>query len=142
MFDGLDTAPRLLLVEPGQLTTWAPRVRSQLGKMADRSGGRYLAQDILAALASGRMQLWLVIHGPDLMCVTLTELQQYPRRRALRLIGLVGHQPRKWRHLLLSIEAVAKDAMGCDLMEAFHEPRFGVILPGYETTHWFGEKRL
>lgn len=142
MFDGLDTSVHPLLVDPGQLSTWAPRVRPHLDKMGDGSNGRYLGTDILAAIAAGRMQLWLGMDAGAIVCVAVTEVISYPRRRAMRLIGAVGSRPRLWRVFRLGVEAAARDNFGCNLMEAFHVPRFKVLLRDYRTTHWFGEKSL
>lgn len=142
MFDGLDPSVQALLVDTTQLASWAPHVRPHLEKMAANSGGRYLFIDLLTAVAARNMQLWLAVKGPDLMAVMMTEVVTYPRTRSLRLIGLVGTKPRVWRHLLATIERIAKQDFGCSKMEALHLPRFKAILPGYETTHWLGEKWL
>lgn len=142
MFDGLDQSVQPFLVEPMQLAAWAVRVRPHLEKMAEGSRGRYDATDILTAVAAGRMQLWLALHGAELLCVMVTQIENYPRCRAIRLIGLVGSRPRVWRGLLAGVEAAAKTNFGCQIAEAWHIPRFKAILPGYETTHWFSEKAL
>lgn len=142
MFDGVDPGVQPLYVAPDQLATWASRVRPYMDKMAAGSGGRYHGEDLLQAVAAGRMQLWIALRGSDLLCAMLTEIHRYPRATALRMIGLVGSRPREWRGLLRKVEATSRDILGCDLIEAFHLPRFAVILPGYKTTHWFGEKRL
>lgn len=142
MFDGLDPVPQLILVDTTQLASWAPHVRPHLEKMAAASGGRFLFIDILTAIAARHMQLWLVVNGPDLMAVLVTEVITYPRLRAMRLIGLVGIRPHVLKRLLGQVERAAKQDFGCAKMEALHLPRFRAILPGYETTHWFGEKAL
>lgn len=142
MWDGVDTSPQLLYVDPAQLATWSARVRPHFEKMAAGSHGRYLAVDILSSVAARRMHLWLVVREAALMCVTVTEVVEYPRLRAMRLVGLVGSRPRQWMHLIHGIERSAKENFGCDRMEAMHIPRFRTILPGYEMTHWLSEKPL
>lgn len=142
MFDGLDHAIQPFFVKPEQLMVWAGRVRPHIEKMAEGSRGRYLASDILVAIAAGRMQLWLALSGPEILCVMLTEIREYPRARALRIIGLVGHDHKKWRHLLSVVELAAKNNFGCTIMEASAPPRFGVLLPGYRSSHTLGEKPL
>lgn len=142
MFDGVSIASELLLADPAQLVVWTARVRPHLEKMATSSNGRFLASDILTAVAAGRMQMWLVVRGPDLLCVTITEIHQYPRRRAMRLIGLVGHRVKTWLHLLDAMEVSARENFGCDLMEALHMPRMAPMLNGYRMTHWLAEKAL
>lgn len=142
MFDGIDPAPRLLLIDITQLGTWAPHVRPYLEKMAVHSGGRYIFIDILTAIAARNMQLWLVMHETDLLAVMVSEVISYPRLRALRMIGLVGKKPRVLRGLVCEVERIAKQDFRCHKIEAFHMPRFLALLPGFVTTHWFSEKTL
>lgn len=140
MFDGADHAVQALFIAPGDLARWTDHVRPHLAKMAVSSCGRYETTDLFAALAAGRMQLWIAMEDAQVLCVMLSELQVYPRLRALRLVGLSGHRPSKWRNLLPLVEQAAKERWGCTMMEAVHVPRFGAVLPGYRTTHWFSEK--
>lgn len=140
MFDGADLSVQLLYVTPVQLMAWSERVRPHLARMAETSGGRYEAGDILTAVAASRMHLWAMVRGADLLGVLATEIHQYPRLRAMRLIGLVGHRPLLWRRLLSNLEASAKRDFGCSVMEAMHLPRFEVLLPGFRPTHCFSEK--
>jgi hypothetical protein len=142
MFDGVVNSVDIVYVEPDMLARWAERVCPHLDKMAASSGGRYLRTDLLVELASGRMQLWLAIDGPALLCVLVTEIKQFPRCREMWLIGLVGHQPRRWAHLLPAVEAVAKRDFRCDKLASLHMPRFAALLPGYMVTHWLSEKPL
>ena len=142
MFDGLDTSVQPTLVSPETVHVWTSRIWPHLEKMTRSSKGRFLTEDIMDAFQRGAMQLWLVIRGPEVMCVCLTAGVTYPRARALRLVGLSGHQYKIWAALLKSIEHVAKQHFDCQIMEAFHPPKYRTILPGYKTTHWFGEKFL
>lgn len=142
MFDGIDPSVQALLVDPGQITAWAPRVRPHLEKMAGGSKGRFLASDILTAIAAGRMQMWVAVEGAALLCVAVTEIQNYPRLRALRFIALVGAGPRRWRHLLGAVEQAARENFGCQMIEAMCPPRYAAILPNYETSHQLMEKPL
>ena len=93
MFDGVVNSVDIVYVEPDLLGRWAERVRPHLEKMAVASGGRYLRTDLLIELASGRMQLWIAVEGPSILCVMVTEIKQFPRCREMWLIGLVGHRP-------------------------------------------------
>ena len=76
----------------------------------------YLPRDILAALVSGDMQLWIMGRPPAVALVT--EIVNYPQRRVCRLI--IGAADPGWRtHWLPSlarVEAWAK-AQGCQGME-------------------------
>jgi hypothetical protein len=112
--------------------------------MADGSGGRYLREDIQAAITSGVIQLWLALEGAEIVCAMTTQVMDYPRLRALRCIGVVGHRPRRWMHLMHHVEIAAKRHFGCDRMEAMHQPRHGLLLqtPGWQTFHVLSEKHL
>lgn len=142
MFDGLDTTTQGLFIAPVDLVRWADRVRPHLEKMAVGSNGRYETQDLIAGLAAGRMLMWVAVEGAELLCVVLGQIMEYPRAKALRLTGIVGHHPRKWRHFLPAIERAARDDFGCMIVESLHQPGHARLLPGYRTTHCLSEKRL
>ncbi len=144
MFDGLDQAVTPLYIAPNEVFRWADKIAPALLKMAEGSCGRYQASDIAAALISNRMQLWLVLDGAAIGCVLVTEIIQYPRKRAMRCIGLVGHRPRKWMHLLQNLEDTARKVFGCDLMEAFLPQGFERLLRtgGWSQFHVLWEKAL
>lgn len=142
MFDGLDTAVQALFIAPTDLLPWADRIRPHITKMAEQSGGRYEPSDLFAALAAGRMLLWIALEGTAIRCVMVGQIENYPRMRALLLRGLVGDHPLRWRGLLRAVEAQAKSQFGCTTIESVHQPRHGVLLRGFKTTHWFSEKSL
>lgn len=142
MFDGALPDAMLMFVAPRDLVSWADRIRPHVVKMAAGSGGRYEAADIFAALVTGSMLLWVVLDGSAILCVCIGQVQNFPRLRTMRIIGLVGHRPRKWRHFLPALEDQARRDFGCDVMESLHMPRFLALLPGFRTSHWLSEKRL
>lgn len=144
MFDGLDSTVTPFYVAPSEVFRWAEKITPALLKMAEGSGGRYLASDIAAALVCGRMQLWLAIDGTDIGCVLITEIVEYPRLRALRCIGLVGHRSRRWVHLTHDLEDAARKAFGCDLIEAFLPEGFERLLTtgGWTPFHALWQKAL
>lgn len=142
MFDGALTDAQLLFVAPRDLLAWADRIRPHIAKMAAGSGGRYEPSDIFAGLVTGGMLLWVVLDGASILCVCIGQIQNFPRLRTMRIIGLVGHQPRKWRHFLPALERSAKEDFGCSAIESLHIPRFRALLPGFRTSHWLSEKPL
>jgi hypothetical protein len=142
MFDGLDASVQALFIPSRDLLKWAGRVRPHLAKMAEGSDGRYETQDFFAALASGRMLMWIAVEGPTIRCVMIGQIENYPRKRTLLLRGLVGDSPFKWRRLLGAVENQARTRFGCSTVEVMHQPRHGILLKGYKTTHWFSEKTL
>lgn len=144
MFDGLDTVVQPFYVSPGEFGRWRERAVPALSRMADGSGGRYRAEDIAAALMAGGMQLWLVLDGAEIACVMVTEIILYPRIRAMRCIGIVGHRPRRWLHLLASVEKAARDCFRCGLMEALVQPGHERLLKtgGWQQFHSLWQKAL
>lgn len=142
MLDCIDPTVQPLFIGVQALPSWLERIRPHLARMAAGSGGRYLACDLTAMLVAGKVQLWLALDGPEIACVMITEIVSYPRCRELRCLGLVGHQFRRWAHLLGAIEIAAKQHFGCTKMAAVHPPRYRHILPGYRATHWLSEKDL
>jgi len=111
--------------------------------MAGGSGGRYLAPDIDEALVSGQFHAWLALDGTAIHCVLVTCIARYPRLTALRIVGLVGQQPRRWLHLLSEVADWAR-AMGCDRMEALHPVHYCRILAraGFREFHRLSEMGL
>lgn len=144
MFDGLDNGMQALFIAPTDLVRWADRVRPHLDRMAAASDGCYETCDILAALAAGRMFLWIALDGADLACVLVTEIVAFPRRRAMRCIGISGHRPRRWMPLLFHVERAAKEWFGCDKMQSLHQRHHGKLLRtgGWTETHVLSEKSL
>lgn len=144
MFDGADTSVTPLLLSPQDWPHFAERLQPHLAKMAAGSGGRYEAQDIEAEVRTGRMQIWLVLEGASILCAMMTQLVVYPRSRALRCIGIVGHRPRKWMPLLARVEECARRHMGCDRMECLHQSGHERLLRtgGWAAWHMLSEKIL
>lgn len=144
MFDGADPAAQLHLVGAHSWDAFAEKLRPYFEKMAAGSEGKFESQDIQAAVIKGRFQLWLVLEGDAILCVVLTEIVDYPRRRAMRLIGIVGHRHWRWVHLLVGLEQIAKSHFGCHLMQALHTPGHERMLRtgGWKVWHLLSEKSL
>jgi hypothetical protein len=144
MFDGADNSVQGIFVAPRDLLRWADRIRPHVAKMAEGSGGRYEASDIFSAMATGRILLWIAMDGAEIACVMLTEIVQYPRRRAMRCIGISGSRPRRWIPLLAEVERAARERFECDLMEALHRPDHRRLLRtgGWREFHILSEKTL
>jgi hypothetical protein len=144
VFDGLDPGVQALFIAPADLLPWATRIRPHLDRMAQGSGGRYDGIDILAALAAGRMLLWIALDGSEIACVLLTELLVFPRLREMRCIGVVGHRPRRWMGLLAYVEREARDKFGCARFSALHQPGHDRLLRtgGWRAWHVLSEKDI
>lgn len=112
--------------------------------MAAGSGGRFEAEDIRAALAADRFQAWGAIEDMALLGIVLTEVIDYPRLRAMRLIGVSARAPRRWMALLHELEQIARGEFGATVMECMHQPSHDRLLTtgGWSTFHHLSEKRL
>lgn len=112
--------------------------------MAAGSGGRFDADDIRAALADDRFQAWGAIENDTLLGIVLTELIDYPRLRAMRLVGVSARSPRRWMALLHELEQIARDEFGATVMECMHQRRHAVLLGtgGWREYHVLSEKPL
>lgn len=145
MFDGLDPVVQPLYVSPTEyVSRWADRLRPAIERMARGSGGRYEASDIVSALAMGRFQLWIALDGPEVACTLVTEIIEYPRVRAMRCVAIVGSRPRRWLHLLESVETAARDCFGCQIFEALVPPGLERLLRtgGWSLFHSLWHKAL
>lgn len=135
MYDGVSMAPELIMVAPSELSRWIDAVLPHIQRMADGSGGRFWAEDIVRAIVAGEMQVWIVLIGAEIACVCVTDILEYPRLRALRLLGLVGKGWRRWVHLTAEIEAWGK-ARGCQVCESLIAgSKWMAMLPGYRMDH-------
>ena|SRR5271165_6309170 len=144
MFDGMDMSVVPFFVGAEAWPSFAGRVRPHLEKMAAGSGGRYMADDLEVLIGLGAMQIWLALDGADIACVMVTEVINFPRLREMRCIGVVGHRPKRWMHLLATVEAAARENFGCGKFSALHQPEHVRLLAtdGWQTTHCLSEKWL
>lgn len=146
MFDGVDSSARIFLLGPGDWPTFGARVRPYIRRMAAGSGGRFLPEDIEQAIFAGRFHAWLIFVGSEIGALLMTEIVDYPQFRALRCIGIVGHRPRRWMHLLANVEEAARHwpTGPCARIEALHQPGHERLLRtgGWQPWHQFAEKRL
>jgi len=112
--------------------------------MAAGSGGRFLPEDIAVQVEANLIQLWRADECGDLLAVMATQITQYPRRRALRCIGLVGARHWRWVNLFPEIERWAREEEGCDMMEAFYPSGLERVLPGdgWRVFHVLSERNL
>jgi hypothetical protein len=63
----------------------APLYHRKLARVLDRMGGLYTLNDILTAIGEGRMQSFVKNNS-----WAITQVNQYPRVRALQLVAMVG----------------------------------------------------
>lgn len=96
---------------PDARKRWAV-VRPWAEKLAAETGGRFLAEDILAHIEAQQIGLWLVMSGDQCTGICLTQILQWPRLREARFWGIAGRGFENWRHLQPVLEAWAR-SKGC-----------------------------
>jgi hypothetical protein len=123
---------------------WSNALSPQIERMAAGSGGRYLPEDIHAAILNRQFQAWIALDDGEVVCLLLTQVMSYPRLSALRCIGVVGTNPHRWTGLLSWLENEAVERFGCSRMEALHPVRQERLLTtgGWTTFHILSEKML
>jgi hypothetical protein len=124
------------------LPEWTGRLDPYFQRMADKSSGRMLVEDIFALVARAAVQVWIVLRDAAIACVIITEIVEYPRLREMRLVSLVGKDPKSWAHVLGGIEAAARVNFKCSRISGLHPKKYRSLLPGYKATHWLSEKAL
>lgn len=134
---------QLHAVPPEQLPAVWPHVASSVENIAARSNGRMLASDIREMIERGERILWVAVdhENGNFLGLCMTEIQQYPRRKACRLVACVGHDRAKWTHLLGGVEGWAK-SIGCDVMEGITRRGWARDLADYKMSHIFLEKEI
>ena len=95
-----------------------------------RGNGGFAEEDILGALLSREMQLWLYVEG-RIKGVVVTELVNYPRLRACLLVLCAGTDIQGWIHHIETLERWAS-AQGCEVIEAYGRRGWARLLKGWE----------
>ena len=118
----------------------------ELMVMADNSDGKFEAGDIANAVERGQMQWWVVSREtPEgdvtRMAVVVSEMIQYPRSKAFRFVACVGRHWRQWVSFRDDLRDYAA-AHGCDRMELYARPKWGVAFPDYALRHAMFERSV
>jgi hypothetical protein len=111
-----------------------PVVGKALDLMAYRSGGRFETADLVNFIKARDMQLWLIFDGPAVRAVILTEIWNYPRRKALRLVGCVANG---WKDLIHHRHDLWRwgQEQGCNLFEASAPRKWLRAMPEFREFH-------
>lgn len=92
---------------------WWPKVEHWIAAALEHGPRLYDASDVLAELLSRDMQLWLACDDHEPVGVVVTSIVTYPRRSALIIGPIGGHNVRGWIH---GMDALIHDyaaAQGC-----------------------------
>lgn len=129
-------------VPPEALSAVWPSIAPDVENIAARSRGRMLASDIRDLIEAQDRILWVAV-GPagEYLGLAMTEIHQYPRRKACRLVACTGRERARWLPLLADIEKWAK-SIGCDVMEGHTRKGWARELADYKLTHVFLERDI
>lgn len=107
----------ILPVAPEHVRRVWPLVDKYVESALVYTNGAFLPEDVAAMCERGTMQLWMAVRGDNVLAALVTEIVNYPRRRAVGVPFIGGKEMRSWfRKALHTIEAWSKE-MGCDAMQ-------------------------
>lgn len=109
-------------VQPDQVDWFWPQILPLIEKWIPCADGAYTADDIRSYAKFGVIQLFIFHTHEEIKLVCMTEIVQYPRIRAVRLIGMTGSRPRIILQFLPAFEQWAK-ANGAVRLESLVERR-------------------
>lgn len=110
------TNPVLIGIPAGEAEEWWPLCEPLIEKALTRTQAidDFLPSDLLKAVQTRDMQLWVVHDGGSVLCAAMTEVLVFPRRKVLGL-PFLGAKPGSFRHWLFyfdTIKAFARE-QGC-----------------------------
>jgi hypothetical protein len=96
----------------------------------DNGAGELLLEDVYSRLQSQHMHLLLALDGQEILAAFVTEVVNYPRKRALRIVLAGGKSPERWKHQLREILHIGAKAIGATSVEVFGRPGWARIWKG------------
>jgi hypothetical protein len=81
------------------------------------TNGRWLPDDVLEAIRSGGMQVWLIAEGTTLYGVGVTRIVVYPQLKALECMWLGGVEAERWIRELDRVVCEWAAEQGCSRLE-------------------------
>ncbi len=124
---------------PFTLDFWWPQVKGLIEEAVSRSKGEVSADDVLRLLMEEKFQLWLVasVEPWHLYAAAITEVVDYPRFAAIRVVALAGEDMERWKELLDARLQVFARLHGAKYLEAVGRKGFERKLKdlGYEAAY-------
>lgn len=97
--------------------------------------------DLLGALASRRMLLWLIWDGSRIVGAVVTEISETITGRVCVLVAMGGERRDRWLHLLGQIEDYAMQE-NCRAVRLYGRKGWKRVLRDYRETRIIMEKEL
>lgn len=132
---------------PNEVANLTDTIGSWVDIAMDTGQGERTTTQILDAANQGKIQVWLTVDDTgQIVCVTTTEIIDYPNRRVCHIITCTGNPSFKWEDYKEQHEAVEQFAkeMDCSAVMIWGRPGWVRQLPkiGYEQTYVIMEKQL
>ena len=93
-----------------------------IAKSTNRAGGAYQPIDVLRAAFQGQFGIWICEVDGEVKATIVTEIKQYPRRRALEMVFAGGSDMNLW--ITEAIKAIDQHAreMACECITSLGRP--------------------
>lgn len=116
-------------------------VEPLMEKAAEYTYGRFEAIDILDGLFNGDQQLWIAFDDEGVYGTVVTEIYNYPRKRALMMHFTGGERLAEWKAPMLSLLRRFAVDNNCSVLESYGRAGWGKIFKddGYTSRFVFYE---
>ena len=98
-------------------TVW-PFCVGHVADALEHADGEMEIEDVLRYVLGGNWILWTVVDDHKIIASAVTEVVEYPRLRALRVITLGGRNMKKWLPEILTVWEQHAKEIGCHRLEA------------------------
>jgi len=127
----------IVLVHPEDLNAVWDHIVEYIAKCVPHSEGELQVDDFYVAIRDGEMQLWILVDHSQPLCIAVTQIIPYPKKRVLRIIAM-GGEPWQWKKhyqsALSRIEDFALE-MGCTTLEAWTRRAFLKIMKDWKSSY-------
>ena len=121
---GAKEGPVFLRVARKDLERFWPPTVGLLAPAIERSAGQFSEGGVHAAIAAGKMQLWLTGDSQKPQASAVTAILDYPQTRVLSVPLLGGARMRAWLDALADALTAYGRANRCSAIEGYVRPGF------------------
>lgn len=86
----------ILPVPADEIDRYWPLVSSFVDRVTDHMRGEFWPEDFRRMCRDNSMQLWVIVEGDAIVGAVTTEVIDYPRKRALRVVTVGGEGWSNW----------------------------------------------